>query len=227
MMTVFSQTQAERLRPAVEDEKERCKHLLLFWPLFGIIFLFLERGVHQKYYVMHCALDNSIPFCEYFLIPYLFWFVFMIGMLIYSYLHDTETFKRYMQFIILTYSAACVVFILFPTMQELRPIAFTDHNIFTWIISAFYKFDTNTNVCPSLHVIGSMAVLFAAWHSKRFSTPRWRIAFSIATFLICISTVFLKQHSLLDLPPAVLICVAAYWFVYRRKPAAEPIPSRY
>ena len=51
--------------------------LLLYWPIFGLLFLFLERLQPQRnYYPVYCGLDDIIPFCEWALIPYLFWFVF-------------------------------------------------------------------------------------------------------------------------------------------------------
>ena len=58
--------------------------LLLFWPVFGLAFLALERfRPHAAYHVMHCALDDAIPFSEWALIPYLLWFVYLIGALAY------------------------------------------------------------------------------------------------------------------------------------------------
>ena len=65
-------------------------------------------------------------------------------------------------------------------------------------MARFYAFDTNTNVCPSIHVIGAVACLAAGWHSRRFGTPLWRAVFTVITVLICLSTVFLKQHSAPD-----------------------------
>ncbi len=201
--------------------KWRHLKLLLYWPFFGLAFLFVERiGVGGSYYPMHCAADDIIPFCEYFLIPYLFWFVFLVGMHIYTLLFDVESFKKFMHFIMLTYSAAMLIYLLFPTCQNLRPTEFARDNIFTHFMAAFYQFDTNTNVCPSIHVIGSVAVMLAAWHSKHFSTPRWRAGFLLAALLICISTLFLKQHSLLDVLAALPICATADLIVYHR--TAEP-----
>ncbi len=60
--------------------------LLLYWPIFGLLFLFLERLQPQRnYYPVYCGLDDIIPFCEWALIPYLFWFVFLIGTLVYTF----------------------------------------------------------------------------------------------------------------------------------------------
>ena len=205
--------------------------LLLYWPVFGLLFFYAERLQSMRdYHVVHCALDDLIPFNELFLIPYLFWFVFLIGMHLYTLRYDVETFRKMMHFIILTYSAALVLFFLFPTCQHLRPEVFPRDNALTRFMAAFYRFDTNTNVCPSLHVVGSLAVVFAAWHSPRFQTRGWRAAFAVTGGLISVSTVFLKQHSLWDVAAALAICAVAYDWCYRREDAqgseaSEPLWS--
>ena len=198
-------------------QSEQFSHLklLLYWPVFGLFFLLVERGgLPVSYHYMHCALDDLIPLCEFFVIPYMFWFVYLIGPLAYALLFDTETFRRMMVFIILTYSAAMLIYLVYPTAQALRPAGFARDNIFTRFLVGLYGFDTNTNVCPSIHVIGSLAALSAAWNSKLFRTRGWRIAFTAAAVFISVSTVFLKQHSILDVFAALPICAAAWWLVY-------------
>ena len=127
--------------------------LLLYWPLYGIAFLLLERFVSADYHYVECSLDSYIPFCEFFVIPYYFWFVFLIGMLLYSMLLNIETFKKFMWYIIITNTITLLFYAIYPTAQDLRPAVFERHNIFTVIVGKLYNFDTNTNVCPSLHVI--------------------------------------------------------------------------
>ena len=168
--------------------------LLLYWPIYGLVFLTLERFLHLDYHTIYTPLDDLVPFCEYFLFPYLYWFVFLIGMHLYLLLFDTAGFRKFMWFIILTYTATCIIYLIYPSQQELRPETFRRDNLLTRFMTWFYAFDTNTNVCPSLHVIGSLAVLAAAWNTPRFATPLWRTAFTLQAVLISISTVFLKQH---------------------------------
>lgn len=84
--------------------------LLLFWPFFGLMFMFLERFQPERhYYVVHCALDDLIPFWEWALIPYLLWFVFLIGALIYTFFFDTRAFRRMMHFVIVTYGITLLI----------------------------------------------------------------------------------------------------------------------
>lgn len=195
------------------------KHLkyLLFWPVYGFFFLLAERlWIRETYTPVQCPLDDQIPFCEYFLIPYLLWFVFLIGIQIYTLLYDTESFIKFMKFIMVSYSLAVIIYMLFPNCQELRPVVFERDNLFTKFLEGFYQFDTNTNVCPSIHVIGSVAVMICGWNCKSLNTPGWRIFLGFSAYLISISTVFLKQHSVLDIFAAIPVCIAAYLAAYGR-----------
>ena len=206
----------------LNDPEFRHLKLLLYWPVYGLLFLFVERFYQPgSYFPMHCFLDDLIPFQELFLIPYLFWFIYLVGMHLYTLLYDVASFRRMMYFIILTYSAAILVYLFFPTCQNLRPEVFARDNMLTRFIAGFYVFDTNTNVCPSIHVIGSLAVMFASWHCKGF-TKGWKAASTVAAVLISISTVFMKQHSVLDVLAALPLSFLAYWLCY----CCTPRPAR-
>ena len=212
-----------RLTPrSLSGDEYKHLRLLLFWPIFGLLFWFTERLYPAKhYYTVHCRFDDRIPFCEWFLIPYLFWFVYMVGMHLYTLFYDVDAFRRMMRYIIFTYSVTLLIYLLFPTCQELRPTEFARDNLLTRTVSLFYRFDTNTNVCPSLHVIGSLAVTDAALYSETIRSKRVKAACVIAGMLICISTVFMKQHSLIDLIAALPICLIAHHLCYRKDPASS------
>ena len=206
-----------KLKPMVDYSKFKLskinnteyKHLklLIFWPLYGIFFYALERFIIMPYYYpMYCRMDDFIPFNEWFVIPYLYWYVFLIGMHIYTAIYDVENFRKMMKYIIITYTAALVIYAVFPNCQQLRPPVFERENLLTNTMSFLYSFDTNTNVCPSIHVIGSLAVLSAALRLKGQNIPSI-VYFVVTAFFISISTVFLKQHSVLDIFAALPICI--------------------
>lgn len=202
------------------------KHLLLllFWPIFGLLFLSLERivpivyeritGNELIYTAVECAQDAAIPFCEWFVIPYYFWFVFLIGMLLYCLLFDISAFRRYMWFVIFSYTITAIIYIVWPNMQPLRPVDFPRDNWMVDIVRKLYSFDTDTNVCPSIHVLGSLAVCFAGLHSKTLKGVGWKLFFVIATVLISLSTVFLKQHSIIDVYAALAVGAVCYPLVF-------------
>lgn len=208
-----------KLRPSnLSSRNFRHLKLLLFWPVFGLLFYFTELYYPApSYYPVHCALDDIIPFCEWFLIPYLFWFPFLVGMHVYTLLYDIDTFRRMMGYIILTYSLTLVIYWVFPTCQELRPEAFARDNVLTRFAAAYYAFDTNTNVCPSIHVIGSLAVMEAALYSPKITGRGWKWAFVLCAIAISLSTVFMKQHSALDIFAALPICFLGRLLFFRRK----------
>ena len=190
--------------------------LLLFWIFYGWGFEFVET-LSLNYTTIYHPLDDVVPFCEYFVIAYYFWFAYIVLAIIHTGLFDIPAFKRYMWFIILTYTFTLAFYLIFPNMQELRVTEFQNNNIFTEIVKYTYCIDTNTNVFPSLHVIGGVGSLFAFWEAKPFNTPSWRIANVICTILICLSTVFLKQHSVLDILGGLVVCAIAYPIVYKNK----------
>ena len=191
-------------------------NLLLFWPIFFLIFTYAECYFPAVYYYsMHCRLDDLIPFCKWFVIPYVIWFPFVGGMVAYTFFRNGAVYRRLMKFIILTYSAALLAFFLFPTCQHLRPVLFWRHDLLTRMIVSIYANDTNTNVCPSIHVIGSLAVWLAARDMKQLPPLLRKFFIPAMAILISISTVFLKQHSALDILAALLVCAAAYPLVYR------------
>lgn len=189
--------------------------LLLFWPLYGLCFLLLERFLPLNFHPIECALDAKIPFCEWFLPAYWYWFVYLIGMIVYLLLTDREGFRLNAWYIIITYTLTLCVYVIYPSCQNLRPETFLRDNWCTRMVGFLYDFDTNTNVCPSIHVIGSMASMFAGLHDRRMQTVGWRVFLIVSCLLICASTVFLKQHSLIDVIAGAALSLAAYPLVYR------------
>ena len=210
-----------KLRPSMLlSEDFRHLLLLLFWPLFGVLFYITELYLPvESYHPMHCILDDLIPFCEWFLLPYLFWFPFLAGMHLYTLLYDIATFRRMMGYIILTYGITLVIYWIVPTCQELRPEDFARDNALTRIMADYYAFDTNTNVCTSLHVVGSLAVMEAGLFTPSIR-KRWiKWVFVLCAIAISVSTVFVKQHSVLDIFAALPICLLGHLLFFRKKQA--------
>ena len=188
-----------------------------FWLLFGASFYALEWLVPtREFHVMYHPVDNLIPFCELFVIPYLFWFVFMLSAYFYAFFADPRAFRRMMMFTILTYGGGLLMFIFYPTCQNLRPMSFERDNLLTQVMAWFYTCDTSTNVCPSLHVCGSMAAAFGFVDTKRFSTRGWKTTIYIIALTICASTVFVKQHSIIDTVYGFVFSGYAWLMVYGR-----------
>ena len=206
----------------INEPQYRHIWFLLFWPIFALRYMIIE-GVNPvgQFHLIHCPLDDMIPFQELFLIPYALWYVGVIGMHVYTLVYDVDAFKKYTKFLIFSMSTSTAIFILYPSHQDLRPVDFPRENYLTQIVRILYRIDTSTNVFPSEHVIGALAVFSSYLHTKGLRSPGKTVAFTIMTILVCLSTVFLKQHSILDIVAALPICAVAYIACYSKESAGE------
>ena len=189
--------------------------LAIFSWLFYFSFYFLTENLIPAdiCHPVRCALDDMIPFCEYFAVFYVFWYLLVFGSLIYTLLYDIESFTRLSRFIFITQLVAMTIYILFPSRQDLRPEIFLRDNFLTRLMAFIYSFDTSTGVCPSLHVAYSMGILSVALKKKDLGAVRkWLLG--ILVVMICMATTFVKQHSVLDVLAALPVSLAAELLVY-------------
>ena len=189
--------------------------LMLYIPLHLIWYLILEQSVTTNYYTIHCVLDDLIPFCEWFVLPYLSWFLYMVTTGLYFLFEDDEAFEHYMLSLVFGFFICTVICSVFPNGQNLRPFGYNS-NFAAQIVKWMQVFDTNTNVFPSMHVVGALGAAFAIAKSKKLKSRVW---LQILNWVLCtaiiMATVFLKQHSILDIAAGIVVCVFVFWFVYK------------
>lgn len=187
--------------------------LLLFIPN-QIFFIILEKKVKPVYY-MFSKLDNHIPFVKEFIIPYLFWYVYFIGAFIYLGFVAKKDFMRLFIFIFGGMTISCIIYLIFPNAQNLRPAIAEATDPFLRIIKNIYTVDTPTNVAPSMHVLNSIAVHAAVVNHQHFKKRYWiKITSFICMISISASTVLIKQHSIEDVAWACLLSALLYIGIY-------------
>lgn len=190
--------------------------LLLGWVGYFALYFLTENLIpRERCAVMWCPLDDTIPFCEWFVIPYVGWYGLIVFSLGYFLLYDVDSFKRLQGYIIVTQVVAMAVYILFPSCQNLRPETMPRDNLLTRCIGLLYAFDTSTNVCPSLHVAYSLGIA-SVWLKRKESSPVWKACVVVMVVLICLSTIFIKQHSVLDGLAALPVCLLAEIIIFRQ-----------
>ena len=203
-----------RLRKINEPQFAHLK-LLLGWVGYFILYFLTENLIPaETCHPVHMWLDDVIPFCEWFLIPYVFWYALIVISLGYFLLYNVDSFKRLQTYIIITQVAAMSLYVLFPSRQDLRPAEFPRDNLLTRGVALLYALDTNTGVCPSLHVAYSLGIA-SVWTKQKEAKLWWKAFVVVAVVIICLSTAFLKQHSVVDALVAVPICLGAEWYLYR------------
>ena len=123
-------------------------------------------------------------------------------------------------YIFITQLVAMTAYILYPSRQDLRPLVFERDNILTRIMGIIYAFDTNTGVCPSLHVGYSLGIA-SVWLKKKDASPAWKAFIVILVILICLATAFVKQHSVVDilwaLPLGLFAEILTFHVIYKKK----------
>lgn len=200
----------------IKDPQFSHLKLLLGWVGYFLLYFLTENLIPaEDCYPVHCWLDDVIPFLEGFLIPYVFWYLLIIFSLGYFLLYNVDSFKRLQTYIIVTQVAAMAIYILFPTRQDLRPTEFPRDNFLTQCVQLLYAFDTNTGVCPSLHVAYSVGIA-SVWLKEKGAPVLWKAFVVVAVILICLSTMLIKQHSAVDFFAAIPVCVLAEAIVYGR-----------
>lgn len=188
----------------------------LWVPAYLLAFALLEHLPRQHYWATQLPLDACIPFCPVFVVFYGSWYLLLVGTGLFLLMQDTGAFRRYMRFLALTFFLSAAVWFLVPSCQNLRPTHMEDSSIFTALLSLLYRIDTNTNVFPSAHVVGAIGAALAVWDWQRPGRHRGAVILTtVLAVLICLSTVLIKQHTLLDVLGGLLLAAAAGWFVYR------------
>lgn len=197
-----------RLRKLNDPQFSHLKLLLGWVGYFALYFLTEKLIPADRCYPIHSPLDDLIPFCELFVIPYTLWYVLVAGTLLIFALYDIPSFRMVSKYIIVTQVIAMAIYIIFPNRQDLRPTEFPRDNLLTDLMAFIYSFDTSTNVCPSLHVAYSLGIA-SVWMKKKDTSMWIRLAILAFSLLVCISVAFVKQHSVVDIYAALPVCVVA------------------
>ena len=198
---------------------EKNKHfmLMLYFVIYLAWFMFLEQHVTTHFHVIHMDIDDYIPFCEFFIVPYLLWFAYIAVVILYMGFKDKKEYYHMCAFLFTGMTLFLIISTVFPNGHFLRPTEFERDNVFTQMCAMLYSTDTATNLFPSIHVYNSIGVHLAIANSEktRHNKPV-RLASGILMVSIILATVFLKQHSMFDVLTAFFTASVVYLFVYVR-----------
>jgi len=190
--------------------------LLAGWLVYFALYFLTENLIPaERCHVIHCGLDDLIPFNEGFLVLYCYWYALIVCSLLWFMLYDIRAFKQLQIFIMITQAVAMLVYIFYPSIQTMRPVNFARDNLLTRLMAFIYAVDTPTGVCPSLHVAYSMGIA-AVWCRKEDAAHAWKGFMVLSAVLISISTAFVKQHSVVDIFAAIPVGCLADHLVFGR-----------
>ncbi len=192
------------------------RHPIGFMALYTLFYLscftLLEKIIVVPDLWVHCHLDALIPFCKYAIIPYVMWFPWIPFTLFYILWRAPRAdFWRLCLPLFAGMTLSLLFYAVVPNGLALRPHSVPGTDIFAEAVRALYRHDTPTNVCPSIHVFNSVTLMLAYYRSNCFDVPgrRWmRPAAALLCLSITLSTMLLKQHSVIDVVFGILLALA-------------------
>ncbi|NLU23306.1 MAG: phosphatase PAP2 family protein [Clostridiales bacterium] len=223
----------QRLKLVIKSFVQEHPHVWwsLYVPVYLLMYFTIEKVVKGPYWYTQLPIDYQIPFVEEFVIFYDIWFFYLVAVGVYLILKDGEGFRRYMWYIMIGYTVSTLICALVPNAQALRPDVMPRHNVFTFFVQCIYNADTNTNVFPSVHVVGAIGGLIAVWRTKGLRRWYWRAGVTVLASLIMAATLLIKQHALIDLIAGVAVSIITAVIVYvfldrvRKKKLAQQAPD--
>lgn len=174
-------------------------------PLISLIHIYLNvYRVNTK--EIATALDSMIPFVSAFVVPYLYWFIYVFAGLLYLAFTDGKKYYGLLTSIVTGMLISFVIFYFYPTTVT-RPEV-VGGGIFNYAMRVVYVSDNPYNCFPSIHVLNATLVsMFLMSKEKSFSFNMWAL---LSCVIINLSTMFTKQHVVLDVISGMTIAVIMY-----------------
>lgn len=197
--------------------------LLIYMVGYTLIFAYIDHHNFGNYIILHTRMDDLIPFCEQFVIPYLSWFLFVpVGVGI-TLLTDREEYKRLSLMLCFGMTIFLLISIVFPNAQVLRPRIMPRENAFVDMVRMIYTKDSPTGIFPSIHVYNTLVLMISVHSEVRMkrTSALHRLFVDTWGILIILSTMFIKQHSTIDVTAAIIMAAVFYPIVYQNIAATK------
>ena len=172
------------------------------------------RTVH----VPELPLDRRVPLQPAWALVYGTLYLFLILLPVFV-VRQEEHIRRTVLAYLTVWLAAYACFLLYPTMAP-RPAKVVGEGFIVWGLRFLYQSDPPYNCFPSLHVAHSFVSALTCWRVHR----GLGIAATLSAALVGLSTLFTKQHYILDVLAGMLLAFAAY-VVFLRTYARAEVPE--
>jgi membrane-associated phospholipid phosphatase len=193
--------------------------------LFALIpcYILVGMAVHGRPATVPAIwIDRALPLRPEWSLVYLS--LFLAALLPVFVIHQQEHVHRTILAFLAAWLIGLACFLLFPTVSS-RPKPPLGEGFNDWLLRAIYSSDVKYNCLPSLHVA---QVYIAALSCNIVHRGVGRAALVWAT-LVAVSTLFTKQHYVLDVITGFLLGAGCYWAFLRdfRREAIPPLDRRY
>lgn len=207
------------LLPLVRQSLARPYKLTL--PMVGLaamvpFYLFIGRPAPGRvHHAPTIALDGVIPLVPAWSLVYGALYAFLIALPVFV-VREEEHLRRTVRAYLAVWIGAYLVFLAYPTVAP-RPATVDASGFGAWGLRLLYGMDPPYNCFPSLHVAHSFVSALTCVRLHRGVG----IAALATAGLVALSTLFTRQHYVLDVIAGFLMALAAYAAFIRSQPGSE------
>lgn len=182
---------------------------LALWGFYYFCFTRVEKYVTVPKLIMHCRLDDLIPFVPQMIWFYVLWFPY-IALTLFWFLKKEKrsSFWRLSLSCVIAMMLTLLFYCLVPNGTDIRPSAVSGNSLSLAMMRSIWAADTPNNVFPSIHVFISL-MIDGYWQSSQAAQrhPCIKWISHIIALMICAATVFVKQHSVLDVLGGIVVAL--------------------
>jgi hypothetical protein len=169
---------------------------------FSNLFYWTLNNTQRGVYDLTTDLDRFLPLVKIFIIPYMTLWFYLAFCFVYLCFKNRKVYYKIMITLCLCYVVAFISYYFFQT-TVIRPVV-TGDDILSKLVLFTYNSDEPYNCFPSIHVI--TAYLAMKGINATDARKNIKIPVNVVGFLIIISTEFVKQHVIMDIFFAIILC---------------------
>ena len=169
---------------------------------YQLFFWTQHHSTRFKTRQFNIALDDKIPYIPSFIWIYSLIYYIMLGLIV-STLKSLEQGMNYIFGGLVLLTLQCLIFYFFPSTVPSSWRKYKVKSKSTQFLNFIQKLDVGRNCMPSMHMSIAMYVSLILFPILSYYS-------FIFVGLIAISTLFVKQHQILDLAPGVILGWAVY-----------------
>ena len=151
-----------------------------------------------RHYDLTIAFDRAIPLIPAFIVIYILAYVQWGYGIYYGISHGREVCFKFIAAALIGEFICMATFLIMPTELVQTPV--TGKDPFSWLTRLIYSLDEPNNLFPSLHCFASwlcFRIIFYVEKEKRNTV--YTVVSFVFTLLVFASTVFVKQHVVVDI----------------------------
>lgn len=157
---------------------------------------------------LHIPLDNYIVFSPPWIFPYLAWYIFLPAVGFSLMFRDRRQYTATILTMILGLLLSFLIYTLYQTVVPRPPVPGDD--VISQLVRLIYAIDEPYNGFPSIHVLITHILTLGVTKARNF-TKTAKAATWAAGWLIILSTVFVKQHVVLDIVGGLALGQLLHW----------------